>query len=186
MEKTYLPILTQLLNEQENDELELQQILQEFQSIVGVIILLANPLSINALSAFLGIRVDQISYRLRFFRSVLRISDNRDKPVRSLHSSFWDFLVQPGTKFHVDGPRMHKEIVKFCLRTMDRHLHKDICNLDSPGTRTVDIDVKLIRQHLPPELQYSCRYWTYHIERSQAVLFQTEDVLLFLQKQFLH
>jgi hypothetical protein len=186
MEKTYHPILTQLLNEQENDKFELQQILQEFQSIVGVIILLADPLSMNVLSAFLGIGVDQVSYRLQFFRSVLSIPDNRNEPIRILHLSFRDFLVQPGTQFYVDEPRKHKDIAKFCLQTMACHLQRNICNLDSPGTRTADIDAEHIRQHLPPELQYSCRYWIYHVERSQAVSSEIEDVRLFLTKHFLH
>jgi hypothetical protein len=58
MDKTYLPILTRLLDDQESDHLEQQQLLQEFQDIVGVIILLAVPLSINTLSRFLGIGAD--------------------------------------------------------------------------------------------------------------------------------
>ncbi|KAJ5174130.1 uncharacterized protein N7482_000007 [Penicillium canariense] len=186
MEKTYRPILTHLLNEQENDDLEQQQILQEFQSIVGIIILLADPLSINGLSAFLGIGADQISFRLKFFRSVLSIPDNRDEPIRILHLSFRDFLVQPGTQFYVDEPRKHKDIAKFCLQTMACHLQTNICNLDSPGTCTADIDAQHIRQHLPPELQYSCRYWIHYVERSQAVSSDIEDVRLFLKKHFLH
>ena len=67
MDKTYLPILTQLLNDQESNEFEQQQLLQEFQAIIGSIILLAVPLSINALSLFLGIGADQISNRLDTF-----------------------------------------------------------------------------------------------------------------------
>ncbi|KAL6229305.1 hypothetical protein BDW75DRAFT_235316 [Aspergillus navahoensis] len=80
MDKTYLPILTRLLDDQESDEFEQQQLLQEFQAIVGVIILLAVPLSINALSLFLGIGADQISNRLDTFRSVLSIPGGRDQP----------------------------------------------------------------------------------------------------------
>ncbi|KAJ5255842.1 hypothetical protein N7505_010993 [Penicillium chrysogenum] len=92
MDKTYLPILTRLLDDQESDESEQQQLLQEFQDIVGVIILLADPLSINALSLFLEIGADQISNRLDLFRSVLSIPGDRDRPVRILHLSFRDFL----------------------------------------------------------------------------------------------
>ncbi|KAJ6118780.1 hypothetical protein N7471_013400 [Penicillium samsonianum] len=82
LDKTYLPILTRLLNDQEIDEPEQQQLLQEFQQIIGVIILLAVPLSINTLSLFLGIEADQISFRLDLFRSVLSIPSDRDQPVR--------------------------------------------------------------------------------------------------------
>jgi hypothetical protein len=55
MEKTYLPILTQLLKDQDDDESE--QLLQLFQQIIGVIILLAIPLSVNSLSQLLCTRM---------------------------------------------------------------------------------------------------------------------------------
>jgi hypothetical protein len=186
MDKTYLPILTRLLDDQESDEFEQQQLLQEFQAIVAVIILLAVPLSINALSLFIGIGADQISNRLDSFRSVLDIPCDRDQPVRILHLSFRDFLVQSRTKFLVDEPKKHKDIAKFCLRTMQTHLQKDICNLASPGTRRADIDPQYIRQYLPLELQYSCRYWIHHLKQSQDPSSEREYVRLFLQKHFLH
>ncbi|KAJ5496975.1 hypothetical protein N7463_008962 [Penicillium fimorum] len=185
MDKTYLPILTRLLDDQDSNESEQQQLLKEFQTIVGVIILLAVPLSINALSLFLGIGADQINNRLDSFRSVLSIPSNRDQPVRILHLSFRDFLLQSRTKFLVDEPKTHKEIAKSCLKTMRGRLQKDICNLGSSGTHRVDIDPQHIRQYLPPELEYSCRYWIHHLEQGQALSSET-DILLFLQKHFLH
>jgi hypothetical protein len=186
MDKTYLPILTRLLDYQDSDEFEQQQLLEEFQAIVGVIILLAVPLSINALSVFLGIEADQISNRLDMFRSVLSITSDREQPVRILHLSFRDFLVQSRSKFLVDEPKKHQDIAKCCLKTMQNRLQKDICNLECPGTRRADINPQDIRQYLPPELQYSCRYWVQHLKKSQALSSVIEDVRQFLQKHLLH
>ncbi|KAJ5135398.1 uncharacterized protein N7515_004676 [Penicillium bovifimosum] len=186
LDKTYLPVLTRLLDDQEVDESEQQQLLQEFQEIVGVIILLDVPLSINALALFLGIEADQISNRLDSFRSVLRIPSDRDQPVRILHLSFRDFLVRTKTKFYMDEPKKQKEIAQFCLRTMQGRLQKDICNLASPGMRRADIDPRHIRQSLPPEVQYSCRHWIHHLEQSQVLSSELEEVQLFLKKHFLH
>ncbi|KAF7712143.1 Uncharacterized protein PECH_004203, partial [Penicillium ucsense] len=186
MDKTYMPILTRLLEDQESDESEQQQLLQEFQDIVGVIILLTVPLSINALSPLLGIGADQISNRLDSFRSVLSIPGDGDQPVRILHLSFRDFLVRSSSKFFVDERRKHKEIAEFCLKTMQSRLRKNICNLASPGTHRVDIDPQRIRQYLPLELQYSCRYWIYHLKQSQDLTSEVEHALLFFKKHFLH
>ncbi|KAL4813122.1 hypothetical protein BDW67DRAFT_168863 [Aspergillus spinulosporus] len=188
MDKTYLPVLTQLLHDQESDDLEQQQLLQEFQEIIGVIVLLAVPLSINALSRLLGIGADKISNRLVTFQSVLSIPGDRDRPVRILHLSFRDFLVRSRTKFHVDERQRHKDIVKSCFQTMRSHLRKDICNLAHPGMRRADVEDQAIRQYLPPELKYSCRYWTQHFKQSQPLSLSSdiEDVRLFLQKHFLH
>jgi hypothetical protein len=186
MDKTYLPILTQLLDGQESDELEQQQLLQEFQDIIGVIIVLAVPLSSNALSLLLGIEADKIRNRLDSFRSVLNIPKDRDLPVNILHLSFRDFLVQSGTKFRVDERGKHKDIAKYCLKTMQSRLRKNICKLENPGTRRGDIDDQDIRQCLPPELQYSCRFWINHLEQSQPLPSELVNIRLFLQEHFLH
>lgn len=186
MDKTYLPILTRLLDDQESDKSEQQQLLQEFQEIVGVVILLAVPLSINSLSLFLGIGADQIDNRLNSFRSVLSVPADRDQPVRLLHQSFRDFLVQYETKFHVNVPEKHNDISQFCLKIMRGHLRKNICDLENPGTGRADIDSQCIRKCLPPELQYSCRYWIHHLEQSRALPSEIGNILLFLQEHFLH
>ncbi|KAJ5991396.1 WD40 repeat-like protein [Penicillium canescens] len=186
MDKTYLPILTRLLDDQESDEREQQQLLLEFQDIVGAIILLAVPLSITTLSPFLGIEVDQISNRLDSFRSVLSIPSDENQPVRILHLSFPEFLVQTTTKFRVDAPTKHKDIAKSCMRTMMRLLRRDICNIADPGARRAQIDSLSIHQYLSSELQYSCRYWTHHLKNSHALSSGVEEVQLFLQKHFLH
>jgi hypothetical protein len=104
MDKTYLPILTRLLDDQDGDELEEQQLLQEFQNIIRINILLAIPLSVNILSKFLDIESDLICNRLDSFQSVLSVPTNRDLPVRILHLPFRDFLVQSQTKFRVNEP----------------------------------------------------------------------------------
>ena len=184
MDKTYKPILTRLLNHQDSNEQ--QQLLQEFQEIIGVIIFLAIPLSINTLSRFLKIGADQISNRLNSFRSVLRVPSDRDQPIKILHLSFRDFLVQSKDEFYIDEPKKNKDIAKSCLQTMWSRLQKNICKLASPGTHRADIDHQHIRQCLPPELRYSCRYWIHHLKKSQPLLSEIEDVRLFLQKHFLH
>jgi hypothetical protein len=106
MEETYLPILTRLLDSQNCDESE--QLVEQFLKIVGVIILLAEPLSVNALSRFLGIRAGLISSRLDSLQSVLSIPGDQDLPVGMLHLSFRDFLVDSTSKFHVDEQQTHK------------------------------------------------------------------------------
>lgn len=184
MDKTYLPILTRLVDDQDDDESE--QLLQQFQEIVGVIILLAVPLSVNTLSQFLGIRAGLISKRLDSFQSVLSIPGNRDVPVRILHLSFRDFLIDTKTMFYVDKQRTHKNIALHCLAIMCCRLKRDICNLESYGTRRTEIDTQSIDQRLPTELRYSCRYWAHHLVESKDLNSMTHNALLFLQKHFLH
>ncbi|CAI7597639.1 unnamed protein product [Penicillium pancosmium] len=184
MEKTYLPILTQLLKDQDDDESE--QLLQQFQQIVGVIIFLAVPLSVNSLSRLLHNNVEVISNLLNSFQSVLHIPSDQDMPVRLLHLSFRDFLIMSKGEFRMNKQQTHRAIVKYCLTTMRDRLKRNIFNLSSYGTERKEVDTQLIQQHLPPVLQYSCRYWAYHLEQCKASSSDIEDVLLFLQQHFLH
>ncbi|KAJ6060292.1 hypothetical protein N7444_002146 [Penicillium canescens] len=186
MDKTYQPILTRLLDDKESDEFDRQHLLDQFQKIVGVIILLAVPLSINALSLFLGIGANQISNLLDSLRSVINVPSDRDLPIRILHLSFRDFLVQYKSEVLVDEPNKHKEIALLCVENMRSYLRKDICNLEGLATRRADVDPQSLLQHLPPELQYSCRYWIHHLKQSPLSSAEVEFVLLFLYEHFLH
>ncbi|KAF4208752.1 hypothetical protein CNMCM5878_005312 [Aspergillus fumigatiaffinis] len=184
MEKTYLPILSRLLKDQDDDESEL--LLQRFQQIAGVIILLAVPLSVNSLSRLLCTRVGIISSLLNPFQSVLHIPANQDMPVKILHLSFRDFLIKSREKFRVNEKQTHKSIVRYCLTAMRDGLKRNICDLSCYGSPRKEVDAQLIQQRLPPELQYSCRYWAHHLEQCEASPSDMEDVLLFLQQHFLH
>lgn len=187
MEKTYLPILDQLLVGQ--DEEESKQLVQEFQDIISVIILLATPLSLHALGQFLDMRPGAISNRLKFFHSVLSIPNDPDLPIRILHLSFRDFLLdskRSKSPFWVSKVEKHQKIAHHCLRIMRHGLKKNICDLPSDGTYRTEISEQIISQHLPPALQYSCRYWTQHLLQGKDLTTGMEDAYYFLQEHFLH
>jgi hypothetical protein len=106
----------------------------------------------------LGIEANQKSSLLYSFRSILSVPNDRDLPVRILHLSFRDFLVQFESEFLVNEPNKHKNIAFLRLNKMRSGLRKNICNLEGLTTCRMDIDPQSLCQHLPPELQYSCRY----------------------------
>ncbi|KAF3484296.1 WD domain-containing protein [Arthroderma uncinatum] len=72
MDSTYMPVLNQLLTGQ--DEWESPQLVQMFKEIVGVIILLATPLSAKALAQLLNMEVDDINSLLDLLHPVLKTS----------------------------------------------------------------------------------------------------------------
>jgi type II secretory pathway predicted ATPase ExeA len=187
MDKTYLPILNQLLVGQ--DEEESKQLVQEFQDIIGVIILLSTPLSLHALGQFLDIRPGAISNRLKFFHSVLSVPRDPDLPIRILHLSFRDFLLdskKSKSPFWVDKAEKHQTIAGHCLRIMGHSLKKNICDLPSEGTYRTELSEEIISQHLSPALQYSCRYWTQHLLQGKDLTTGIENAYSFLREHFLH
>jgi hypothetical protein len=190
MDKTYRPVLDQLLVEDESD---MDQLVEEFQNIIGVIILLAAPLSLSALAELLEMPEGDISVRLDSFHSVLTIPKDSNLPIRTLHLSFHDYLVDERTKaqertcrFWVDQNAKHELITRQCLSVMGRYLRKNICGLPSYGTNRTEIDPASIARYLPPAVQYACRYWVHHLNQSSVLAERLSQVLLFLKEHLLH
>ncbi|KAL4966042.1 ATP-binding protein, partial [Aspergillus stella-maris] len=190
IDKTYRPILNQLLVEDEDDTM---QLIEEFQRIIGVIVLLATPLSLNALSQLLYVPAADIENSLDAFHSVLDIPSDPLQPVRTLHLSFHDYLLDNRTKtntvtskFWVNRSEKHGLLVEHCLNLMDNMLEKNICKLPSRGTMREEIDAASIARHIPEALQYACRYWVYHVTQNQPPGQSLKGVLPFLKKHFLH
>ncbi|KAL2825731.1 hypothetical protein BDW59DRAFT_161407 [Aspergillus cavernicola] len=190
LDDTYRPVLKQLLVKDKSDRDEL---IREFQRVIGVIIVLADPLSLSALAELLELQERKISIRLRSFHSVLIIPNNPNLPIQSFHSSFHDYLLDVGTKadteisrFWVDKGEKHELIARQCLTVMGRYLKKNICGLPSYGTSRAEIDPDSIARFLPPAIQYACRYWVYHLNQSSAPARILDQVLAFLKEHFLH
>ncbi|KAJ6063670.1 hypothetical protein N7499_012350 [Penicillium canescens] len=183
MDRTYLPVLHQLLNAKNKKDFE--RLLQEFQDIIGVIVLLAVPLSVVTLAQLTGIPENKIVNRLKRFHSVLSVPADLEAPVRVLHLSFRDFLIHTEGDFHINEKNTHRQIALNCLRVMDTRLRHNICDLASYGIQRQDIDPQVIQQRLPADLQYSCCYWVHHLKQSQGAIPEFE-ILSFLQKRFLH
>lgn len=183
MDKMYLPVLNQLTSK---DEVDSSELLAEFHDIVGVIILLATPLSVNSLGQLLDISVNDISELLDPLHSVLNMPSQIDEaPVRILHLSFRDYLLVTDTPFHVDKRETHKKIASYCLRVMDTSLKHNLCGLASYGTQRMDIDSQVINQHISAALEYSCHYWVYHLKQSKGCIPES-TVFHFLKRHFLH
>ena len=196
LEKTYLPILRQLLD----DENEMNQKAQfkKFQEIVGSIVILENPLSINSLENLLCVPKDDINCSLDLLHSVLDVPDDADRPVRLLHSSFRDFLLDPHRRdkgpFWINERTTHESLADKCLRLMSspNGLKQNICNLSGPGSSPNEIDDRMIGRCLSSEIRYACRYWIDHLDQAhptdheQAGLCDDGSVHGFLKEHFLH
>lgn len=183
MDRTYLPVLNQLHATKDKKESEL--LLQEFQNIIGVIVLLATPLSVVTLAQLTEIPEKKIINRLKRFHSVLEVPVDLEAPVRILHVSFRDFLIHTEGVFRINEEKTHRQVALNCLRIMKTRLRHNICDLASYGIQFKNIDPQIIQQRLPADLKYSCCHWVHHLKRSQIDISESE-ILSFLQERFLH
>jgi len=193
MDSTYIPVLKQLLTGQ--DETESQQLLEEFKEIVGAIIILATPLSINSLGQLIDRKPRDIKRRLDQLHSVLSVPDDFDTPVRLLHLSFRDFLLDrpkdeshhnDKSKFWINEKDVNQHLTARCLWIMQHSLRRNICNLPNEGTQRNEIRKDSIQHCIHPELKYACQYWAHHLKQCTGLVSMMHEAFLFLQEHFLH
>ncbi|WAO94531.1 NACHT domain-containing protein [Fusarium falciforme] len=189
LDTTYRPTLDQLLVDRTGRARE--RVLKDFRDVVGTIVLLQEPLSISTLSCLADIPERVISGILRPLHSVLSVPISPREPIRMLHLSFHDFLVDKEMHetdpFWVDDQETHERIVTRCLDLLrsGKHLKQDICDLGLPGTRRADIEQRQVNLKLPGEVRYACLYWTHHLEGSGLKLDDSHPAFSFLKDYFL-
>ncbi|KAF8148407.1 hypothetical protein B0H34DRAFT_262867 [Crassisporium funariophilum] len=143
--------------------------LESFREIWGLIVLSANPLSIEALSTLLDCSPSKISNSLQCLHSVLHIQENPSEPIRIHHKSFPDFITDPSRcsdpRFLVDPALHHTEIVIRCFRLIQETLSApNICGLP-PYSMNAIMDLGERRQNIGKPLEYACRFWAIHLKQ---------------------
>lgn len=186
----YRLILDQMLIGLSGDDID--HVLGEFRIIIGSIVVLSSPLSAEALAQLIEIDRDIVDYRLRLLHSILRIPPSSSSPITLLHNSFRDFLLdskrrkEDQTLFLVNKKEAHKHLVAQCLQVLNKTLRVDICEVRWPGTPRASVNPKTINKNLPPEAQYACQYWAYHLKEAENSLADDGPTHNFLTQHFLH
>ncbi len=190
LDRMYLPILDHLFDVK--DKLDKERLTSEFREIIGIIVVLEIPFSIASLAHLLNIPKEDIRCRLDLLHSVLSIPVDENMPVRLIHSSFRDFLLDTQKRgkspFWVDEKEMHKNLASKCLQLLSSpsSLRQNMCNLTSPGTLKSEVNYQIIGNALALEVRYACRYWVHHLERSGGLIHDGDLVDTFLRKYFLY
>ena len=187
---TYLPILDHVFCGQGAREKE--KLSRAFREVVGPIIILEAPLSVHSLAALLGLPKEEIRCRLDSLHSVLSIPADERLPVRLLHSSFRDFLLDPqkrrSSPFWIDKSETHTKLVIQCLLLLSsqKGIKRNMCKLSSPGSPRSEIDRRLLDERLTAEVRYACRYWVSHLQQSKWRIRDDDQVHQFLHTYVLY
>ncbi|RBR24677.1 uncharacterized protein FIESC28_02450 [Fusarium coffeatum] len=188
MDATYLPSLEQQLGGL--SKREEKDVIDNFQQVVGTIILLEAPLTVAALSKLIDVPQRSIYHRLEVLRSVLHYPETAESPIRLFHLSFRDFLLDPEkegiNRFWVDEKQSHGRISAGCLRILKSSLKEDICGLVAPGIARSEVTARRVSSCISPDLEYACRYWVTHLTKAPDLIIRSEDILPFLEHHLLH
>ncbi|KAK4149746.1 WD40-repeat-containing domain protein, partial [Chaetomidium leptoderma] len=68
---------------------------------------------------------------------------------------------------------------------MSSCLRQDICDFKRPGIRFGDILRLDVDSKIPFAVQYACRYWVYHLERSDVDPQEHRGIVVFFEARFL-
>ena len=164
------------------------------RSVLGTMVLAANPLSPSAIALLLGFDTEDVFPLLSSAQSLLIIQEDVHHPVQPFHKSFPDFLTDPdrctNQQFNVFPPYHHSQLLIGSLDLMDRVLEKNMCKLPDLAANSDVSDLKeRIERYINPALQYACRSWHTHLvagrSTSVSTLEITSTIHRFLEKKLL-
>lgn len=197
----YTQVLTSALMKPAYPKKTTELLTDQFKKVVGSIVVLSDVLSVNALGDLLSMKVETVHVTLEVLGSVLDVSSDRTKPIRLLHPSFRDFLLEGARcedrTLHIDKVAVHTNLVVRCLSVICEGLRRNVCNLEAPDSSPQEVSDDVLNHCLPRHVQYSCQYWTEHLasvfsyddspqQRSRLGLCDNGKIHLFFKGQFLY
>ena len=175
---------------------EVAKLSDRFKQIVGPIVTLFDELSVLALAKLLSMPIKYVDVALSSLHSVLNVPDNSESPIRLLHPSFHDFLLNEtrcgDKRLFIQEALVHGNLVTSCLGAISAGLSRNICNLPTPGSPPQDVSREIMHKALPKHIQYACQYWVDHLAgtssdpRAQLRLRHSGEIHKFFQNDFLH
>ncbi|KZP18923.1 WD40 repeat-like protein [Athelia psychrophila] len=178
MDRLYLEILSSIKNNPEK------------QSIMRTIVILLDPLTINALGTLLAKSPGETRWQLRELQSVIAVPDDEHEPVRILHASFRDFLLDPlrSSNYCIDRAVSNGDIARLCLKLMAKDLRRDPCGIQDPTKMNRDVKDLAARcsKSLSGATQYACQYWASHLSRSDFSKDLAADLEVFAAQSLLY
>lgn len=162
-----------------------------FRKVLGSIVILQDPLSPISLEQLLGLNSDVVRETLLHLQSVIILPDDDVDVARLIHPSFFDFLTDSNrckdARFAVNAQAQHTLLARKCLDTMEC-LHSDMSKLMDPTRFSSEVAglSTQISSNIPFHLQYSCRHWAFHFERSLISDSLLDHLNQFCLKHLLH
>lgn len=148
------------------------RIVESFQTVVGTIILLWDPLPRQALANLITVDIDDITRALSHLHSIIPPS-SQDDLLQIHHKSFPDFIRNAercrDKRFLIAPKVHHSRIANHCFRIMGRHLRENICDLGFPERYLDNNKVRhLTGGRVSQELIYACIYWAEHLSQADT------------------
>ena len=161
-------------------------------SILGAVVLAANPLSPVTIATLFNFNVVDVSLRLSSAQSLLLLQEDINLPVKPFHKSFPDFITDPSRctnpRFCISPPDQHSKILISCFELMSRTLERNMCKLPEAMINSEVDDIEERKEkYLSDALQYACKSWHKHLTNTDPAYMPkiTSALHCFLEEKFL-
>ena len=149
LNSVYITVLKNTIHEEYLEE-EKEDRYSVLKQILGTVVLLYSPLSVNSLPKLLHPPKGNIERGLADLYAILDIPKDTSRPLRLHHPSFRDFLVNKDRcsdpNFWVDEKQAHQELVDNYIRLMSTSLKQDICSLNTPSILASDVECSRVER----------------------------------------
>ncbi|KAF9509840.1 hypothetical protein BS47DRAFT_113675 [Hydnum rufescens UP504] len=149
-----------------------EAIIERFQTVVGSIVLLRQPLPLRSFAHFVQYELDDVNTALHHLRSVIILPSTLDEAPRIYHPSFRDFITDSSRcsipEFVVVAvPDQELRHALRCFELMATFLKQDIAGISNVSLLNSEVEglEEKVRDGLSVEVQYACRYWASHLSR---------------------
>ena len=161
---------------------------REFRDVMAVVLALKEPLPLPSLSTLFDGYLN-IQGIIPVMASLLDGVLDEGKPIRPLHTSFRDFLLDKarGSTFHIDTLSQDSLSLGCALLSCMRLLLKfNICGLKDSRVRNTRVPnlQNQINKAIPSHLSYSCQYWMVHLQYAECTPALLDEVTVFFKAFF--
>jgi hypothetical protein len=189
LDDVYRRILAEIMPEHTHEES-----LPIFRSVMGQVLASLEPLPMAALTMMrqhFSCQDDHYDVKLLIGKMGSLVTGTADPqiPIRPLHASFYDFLTDRSRSdnFFVEVSSVQNDLALASLRVMKAGLRFNICSLESsylPNSAVPDLE-KRVKECIPAELSYSCRFWGTHVHAASFELSLAKEVAGFFDGEHL-
>jgi len=159
----------------------------KIRSVLGVVVLAANPLSPSAIATLLGLHIDVVLHLLSSIQSLLILHDDPKHPVRPFHKSFPDFITSSNRclseRFYVSTPDHQTGLLTSCIELMNQRLEKNMCKLpEAVANSEVDDLQARVERYIDNALQYACKSWHKHLVGARRTSLHVSTIISALRR----
>jgi len=166
--------------------------LEIFKSVMAQMLGTLEPLSLSGLDSMRQnfpeekLRKIDVTTIIKPLGALLSGTTDPSAVIHPLHASFPEFLTEEkrSGEFFVDVSTIDTSLVTASLLIMKHELRYNICQLPSSylqNSEVVDLEER-IKKYISPQLSYSCRFWTYHLEKTSLQIDLVEMICVFLHE----